>query len=117
MPELTILQGYCRHNPLHVYSKNVTHIYGAGPKRMVLCSNPHRMSLHTNALSFPIDVKGFTELTYQSATNVFWLHHEQYVSYIDVSIRMCDVSIRVRQEEDSFFKGYLIKNRECEKIR
>lgn len=32
--------------------------------------------------------------------DVLWLHHGQYVSYIDVSISVCDVSIRAKQEEE-----------------
>jgi hypothetical protein len=32
--------------------------------------------------------------------DVLSLHHGQYVSYIDVSISVCDVSIRAKQEEE-----------------
>jgi hypothetical protein len=32
--------------------------------------------------------------------DVLWLHHGQYVSYIDVSISVCDVSIRAKQEKE-----------------
>ena len=33
-------------------------------------------------------------------TDALWLHHGLYVSYIDVSINACDVSIRAKQEEE-----------------
>ena len=35
--------------------------------------------------------------------DVLGLHHGLYVSYIDVSINMCDVSIRAKQVEGRFF--------------
>jgi hypothetical protein len=39
--------------------------------------------------------------------DVLWLHHGQYVLYIDVSISVCDVSIRAKQKEEILsLKGY-----------
>jgi hypothetical protein len=39
--------------------------------------------------------------------DVLWLHHGQYVFYIDVSISVCDVSIGAKQEEEILsLKGY-----------
>jgi len=32
--------------------------------------------------------------------DILGLHHGLYVSYIDVSINVCDVSIRAKQEEE-----------------
>jgi len=32
--------------------------------------------------------------------DIHWLHHGQYMYYIDVSISVCDVSIRDKQEEE-----------------
>ena len=32
--------------------------------------------------------------------DILGLHHRLYVSYIDVSINVCDVSIRAKQEEE-----------------
>jgi hypothetical protein len=36
-------------------------------------------------------------------TDVLGLHHGLYVSYVDVSINVCDVSIRAKQEEEERF--------------
>jgi hypothetical protein len=38
--------------------------------------------------------------------DVLSLHHGQYVSYIDVSTSVCDVSMSQTRGGDSFFKGY-----------
>lgn len=32
--------------------------------------------------------------------DIHWLHHRQYVYYIDISISVCDISIRAKQEDE-----------------
>jgi hypothetical protein len=44
--------------------------------------------------------EGIVMRTLTIMADVLWLHHRQYVSYLDVSISVCDVSIRAKQEEE-----------------
>ena len=39
-------------------------------------------------------------MTLTIIVDVLWLHHGQYVSYTNISISVCDVSIRAKQEEE-----------------
>ena len=39
-------------------------------------------------------------MTLTIIADVLWLHHGQYVSYTNISISVCDVSIRAKQEDE-----------------